>query len=88
MDLVLLVCLSVYAVYCLIMIPIQYANIGETKKRFKKLNKSHNEIYDEMTFVEQQQQFNLQGNLMNLVPTLIATFIYKIKSKGRIELSP
>ncbi|GHI00376.1 hypothetical protein AM1BK_39180 [Neobacillus kokaensis] len=63
------------------MLPTQYANIGETKKRFKKLNKSHNEIYKDMTFAEQQLQFNLQGNLMKLVPTLFAAFIYKIQNQ-------
>lgn len=79
MDLVLWIIISVYAIYALIMIPIQYSYIAETKQRFKKLNKSHNEIYDDMSFEEQQLQYNLQGSLFNLPSTLIAALIYKIR---------
>ncbi|WP_066306842.1 DUF3949 domain-containing protein [Bacillus sp. FJAT-29814] len=80
MELALWICISVYAIYALIMIPVQYAYIAETKQRFKELNKSHNEIYDDMSFEEQQLQYNLQGSLYNLPSTLIATLIYKIRN--------
>jgi hypothetical protein len=80
LDIVLWILISVYAIYALIMIPVQYSYIAETKQRFKEKNKSHNEIYDEMSFEEQQLQYNLQGSLYNLPSTLIATLIYKIRN--------
>ncbi|CAH2715286.1 hypothetical protein BACCIP111895_02470 [Neobacillus rhizosphaerae] len=81
MELVFIVCLSVYAVYFLIMIPVQYAYISETKERFKELNQSHNEIYDNMSFEEQQLQYNLQGNLLNLPSNIVAAILYKVRNR-------
>lgn len=81
MDLVLIIIISVYAIYFLMMIPIQYSYITEMKKRLKKQNQSQNEMYDNMSFEEQQLHFNVQGNLLNLPSNLVAALIYKIRHR-------
>jgi hypothetical protein len=81
MDIAVIVLLSVFVVYFLVMIPIQYANISDTKKRFKELTQSHNEIYDKMSFEEQQLQFNMQGSLFNLPSNIVAALIYKLRHR-------
>ncbi|RFB10234.1 DUF3949 domain-containing protein [Bacillus sp. HNG] len=74
---------GVLLLYVLVMIPIQYRNIAATKEEFKKTKKTHNETYEEMSFEEQQLQFNLQGNPINLPSTLIAALIYKIVHRNK-----
>ncbi|WP_431731893.1 DUF3949 domain-containing protein [Bacillus timonensis] len=74
---------GILLLYVLVMIPIQYRNIAATKEEFKRTKKSHNETYDDMSFEEQQLQFNLQGSLINLPSTLIATLIYKIIHRNK-----
>ncbi|MCC3358819.1 DUF3949 domain-containing protein [Bacillus sp. REN16] len=74
---------GVLLLYVLIMIPIQYRNIAATKEEFRKTNKTHNETYEDMSFEEQQLQYNLQGSLINLPSTLIATLIYKIVHRNK-----
>lgn len=80
MDFVFIILLSVYVVYFLIMIPIQYSYITEMNKQLPK-NKSHNEVYDSMSFEEQQLHFHAQGNLLNLPSNLVASLIYKIRNR-------
>jgi len=70
---------GIILLYVLIMIPVQYRNIAATKEELKKTKKTHNEMYGDMSFEEQQMQYNLQGNLLNLPSTLIATLIYKLR---------
>lgn len=74
---------GVLLLYVLIMIPIQYRNIRATKEEFRKTKKTHNETYEDMSFEEQQLQFNLQGSLLNIPSTLIATLIYKIVNRNK-----
>ncbi|MEH7382739.1 DUF3949 domain-containing protein [Bacillus sp. JJ1533] len=74
---------GILLLYVLVMIPIQYRNIAATKEKFKKTKKTHNETYEDMSFEEQQLQFNLQGSLINLPSTLIATLIYKIVHRNK-----
>ncbi|MEH7235183.1 DUF3949 domain-containing protein [Bacillus sp. JJ1562] len=74
---------GVLLLYVLIMIPIQYRNIVETKEEIKRTKKTHNEMYEEMPFEEQQLQFNLQGSPINLPSTLIAALIYKIVHRNK-----
>ncbi|WP_449538671.1 DUF3949 domain-containing protein [Ferdinandcohnia sp. Marseille-Q9671] len=83
MEFVWIIIGSVYLLYILIMIPIQYRNIEATKKEIKKTKKTHNETYEDMSFEEQQMQYNLQGNLLNLPSTLLATLIYKIRNREK-----
>ncbi|MFD2043540.1 DUF3949 domain-containing protein [Ornithinibacillus salinisoli] len=71
---------SVLVIYWAILIPTQYQNIAATKEESRKLGKHHNEINEEMSFEQQQLQYNLQGNLFNLPATLVAMLIYKIRN--------
>ena len=74
---------GIILLYIIIMIPIQYRNIAATKEEIRKTKKTHNEMYEDMSFEEQQLQFNLQGNLLNLPSTLIATLIYKLRHRQK-----
>lgn len=73
---------AVLAIYWIVMIPIQYRNIDETKKELDNSRLTHNEVYENMSFEEQQMQFNLQGNPLNLPATLIAQLIYSLRHRG------
>lgn len=66
--------------YVLIMIPLQYRNIAETKARRKQHQMSHNEEYEKMSFEQQELQFGLQGDLLTIPATLIASLIYKLRN--------
>ena len=72
---------AVLVAYYIVMIPIQYRNIAETKKEFAKSGLTHNEAYENMSFEEQQMQYNLQGNLLNLPATLIAQLLYSVRHR-------
>lgn len=72
---------AVLAIYMIIMIPVQYRNIETTKKELKKSGKTHNEMYEDMSFEQQQMQFNLQGSPINLPASLIAEFIYFLRHR-------
>ncbi len=83
LDLIWMILGAVVVLYILIMIPFQYRNIAATKEELKKTKKTHNEIYEDMSFEEQQLQYNLQGNLLNLPSTVIATLIYKLRHRDK-----
>jgi Protein of unknown function (DUF3949) len=74
---------GIILLYVIIMIPFQYRNIEAMKEELKKSKKTHNEMYEDMSFEEQQLQYNLQGNLLNLPSTLIATLIYKLRHRDK-----
>lgn len=67
---------SVLVLYWIVMIPIQYRNIGATKKEREKSRLTHNEINEQESFETQQLKFNLQGSPFNLPATIIAEIIY------------
>ena len=73
----------VFVIYCVVMVPIQYRNITETKKELAKSGLTHNEAYANMSFEQEQMQYNLQGNLLNLPATLIAQLIYSLRRRGK-----
>ncbi|MBS4209386.1 DUF3949 domain-containing protein [Bacillus sp. FJAT-50079] len=79
---ILIIIGSVLVLYYIILIPFQYSNIAAIKESEKKSNATYNEMYEKMSFEEQQLQFNLQGNLLNLPATLIAQLIYFIRHRG------
>ncbi|MFK4998385.1 DUF3949 domain-containing protein [Bacillus sp. N9] len=81
MDILIIIGLAL-VLYYIVLIPIQYSNIAVVKESMKKSNATHNKIYEKMSFEEQQLQFNLQGNLLNLPATFIAQFIYFIRHRG------
>lgn len=72
---------GVLLLYYLVMIPVQYSNIAVTKKEIQRSKLSHNEMYEKKSFEEQELQFNLQGNPINLPATLIAQLIYTIRHR-------
>ncbi|WP_342505108.1 DUF3949 domain-containing protein [Sporosarcina sp. FSL K6-2383] len=71
----------VIVIYIIVMIPVQYRNIEATKKELKKSGKTHNEMYEDMSFEQQQMQFNLQGNFFNIPASLIAELIYFLRHR-------
>lgn len=71
----------VLAIYIIVMTPIQYRNIVETKKELKKAGKTHNEMYEDMSFEQQQMQFNAHGSLYTIPASLIAEFIYFLRHR-------
>jgi hypothetical protein len=78
MDIGVTIIISVLVAYFLVMIWFQYKNIAETKMRIKKTKQSHNEMYEKMSFEEQELQYNLQGSLLNLPSNIVAMILYKI----------
>jgi len=73
---------SVFVMYFLVMIPVQYSNIVATKKELEESGLTHNDTYEVMSFEQQQLQLSLQGNLFNLPATLMAQFIYFMRHRG------
>lgn len=74
---------AVFLIYCFVLIPLQYRNIAETTEEFEESHLTHNEAYEKKSFEEQQMQYNLQGNLLNLPTTLIAQLIYSLGHRRR-----
>lgn len=72
---------SVLVLYWIVLIPVQYRNIADVKKEREKSDLTHNEVYENMGFEEQQLQYNLQGNFFNLPATLIAQLIYSLRHR-------
>lgn len=65
--------------YFLVMIPLQYMYISEMNKRKKKTGLSQNEMYEKMSFEEEQLHFHVQGNIFNMPSALVAYLILKIR---------
>lgn len=74
----IIILFSPLVLYLVIMTVVQYGNIKAQKEKYNRTGKTHNQDYEDMSFEEQQAQFNLQGNLLNLPSTLVATLIYWI----------
>ncbi|EKN66501.1 hypothetical protein BABA_15367 [Neobacillus bataviensis LMG 21833] len=73
-----------YILLSLILLPFQYSYIKELKKMDKKRRAqgiSQDEMYDNMSFEEQQLSFNAQGNVLFIGANLFATLLYTLKSK-------
>ncbi|OPA77001.1 hypothetical protein BVG16_17175 [Paenibacillus selenitireducens] len=73
--------IGIAVVYFLIMIPIQYSYISELKKLQLRTGGSQSEMYEKMTFENEQSHFAVQGNIFNIPSTLIASLIYKLRHK-------
>lgn len=67
------------ALYFVVLVPAQYGYISEMKDIIKR--KGQEDYYKEMSFEEEQLNFNSQGNLLILPATLIANLIYNLKHK-------
>ncbi|MCP1125485.1 DUF3949 domain-containing protein [Bacillus sp. 3103sda1] len=57
-------------------------SFGNTlKERMKKTGLTQSELYEKMSFEEEQAHFNLQGNLFNLPSAIVASLIYKLRHR-------
>ncbi|CAG9611423.1 hypothetical protein BACCIP111899_00593 [Bacillus rhizoplanae] len=72
---------SIAVLYFLIMIPIQYSYISGLKERMKKTGLTQSELYEKMSFEEEQAHFNLQGNLFNLPSAIVASLIFELRHR-------
>ncbi|CAM4209867.1 DUF3949 domain-containing protein [Bacillus manliponensis] len=66
--------------YFLVMIPIQYMYISEMNKKKNKIGLSQNEMYEKMSFEEEQLHFHVQGNPFNIPSALVAYTILRIRT--------
>ncbi|CRK84522.1 DUF3949 domain-containing protein [Neobacillus massiliamazoniensis] len=85
MDLVTIVIVSVLVLFFLIMIPVQYSYISEMKERREKAKLSQNDLYDRMSFEEQELHYSVQGSFLTLPSNLVAMIIYKIRHRKNIS---
>ena len=77
--------LAGYLLLSLILLPMQYSYVKELKKLDQKRREqgiSQNEMYDRMSFEEQQLSFNAQGNFLFIGANVFATILYKWKHKS------
>jgi hypothetical protein len=73
-----------YFLLSLIFLPIQYPYIKELKemrKRNEKKGISQEEMYDKMSFEEQELNFHAQGSVLFIGANLFATLLYNWKQK-------
>jgi Sec-independent protein secretion pathway component TatC len=71
--------------YFFVMVPIQYLYISGIKERTRKSKLSQEQMYENMSFEEEQLHFHIQGNIANLPSTIVAHFLHQLrhrKSKG------
>jgi Protein of unknown function (DUF3949) len=71
--------------YFFVMVPIQYLYISGIKERARKWKLSQEQMYENMSFEEEQLHFHIQGNIANLPSTVVAHCLYQLRhrqSKG------
>ncbi|WP_232700032.1 DUF3949 domain-containing protein [Brevibacillus daliensis] len=61
--------------YFLAMIPAQYTYQKEMIKKRKQTGINPSQLYEKMSFQEEQLHFHMQGNLFNL-PSAIVAYLY------------
>ncbi len=71
--------------YFLVMIPIQYLYLQGLHEKRKRTGLSQRELYEKMSFEEEQLHFHVQGNLFNIPSAFVAYMI--LKSRGRKKAS-
>lgn len=72
---------GILLIYMIVMVPIHYQYLVETKERLRRYKNSHEKMYDKMSFEEQQLQYNMQGSIINLPSALIASLIYNLRHR-------
>lgn len=73
-----------YILLSLILLPFQYSYVKELKEMEKKRKAkgiSQGEMYDKMSFEEQELNFNVQGSLLFFGANMLATLLYHWKHK-------
>ncbi|WP_244440968.1 DUF3949 domain-containing protein [Neobacillus jeddahensis] len=78
----------VYFVFSLILLPFQYGYIKEVKelaKRKRQKGIGQGEMYDKMSFEEQELNYNVQGNLLFIGANILATLLYNWNHREEIR---
>lgn len=70
---------SIALFYFLVMIPVQYSYISGMKDKLKRTNLSQEQLFEKMSFEEEQLHFSIQGNPFNIPSTIVANLIYKLR---------
>ncbi|WP_251552293.1 DUF3949 domain-containing protein [Neobacillus muris] len=73
-----------YLLISLVLTPVQYPYIQSLKemdKERQRQGKTQNEMYEDMSFEEQQLHLNAQGNPFFILANLFATLLYHWKNK-------
>ena len=75
----------VVLLYFIVMVPIQYLYISGIKERTRKSKLSQEQMYENMSFEEEQLHFHMQGNILNWPAALAANALYRIRHhKGKL----
>lgn len=51
------------------------------ERKNEKTGLTQSELYEKMSFEEEQAHFSLQGNLFNLPSAIVASLIYKLRHR-------
>lgn len=65
---------SIIILYLIIMTRMEYSSFKEVKAEYKRAGKTHEKVYEKKLFEQQELEFNKQGNLLNLLAILLASF--------------
>ncbi len=72
--------LAVYIMCFLVMIPL-YRMLAGLKERQARTGLSQFELYENMSFEEEQLHFHIQENLFNIPSAIVADIIYRSKHR-------
>ncbi|NIK13545.1 hypothetical protein BDD39_000055 [Saccharococcus thermophilus] len=68
--------------YFFVMVPIQYLYISGIKERARKSKLSQEQMYQNMSFEEEQLHYHMQGNIMNWPAAIVAHFLYRLRHRN------
>ncbi|MBR9697178.1 DUF3949 domain-containing protein [Bacillus cereus] len=74
---------SIALFYFLIMIPIQYLYLQGLHEKKKKTGLSQRELYERMSFGEEQLHLHVQGNPFNIPSAFVAYMILKVRGRKK-----
>ncbi|PEM57852.1 DUF3949 domain-containing protein [Bacillus wiedmannii] len=69
--------------YFLVMIPFQYLYLQGLHEKKKRTGLSQRELYEKMSFEEEQLHFHVQGNPFNIPSAFVAYMILKVKGRKK-----
>ncbi|PEF44783.1 DUF3949 domain-containing protein [Bacillus anthracis] len=74
---------SIALFYFLVMIPIQYLYLQGLHEKKKKTGLSQRELYEKMSFGEEQLHLHVQGNPFNIPSAFVAYMILKVRGRKK-----
>ena len=74
---------SIALFYFLVMIPIQYLYLQGLHEKKEKTGLSQRELYEKMSFGEEQLHFHVQGNPFNIPSAFVAYMILKVRGRKK-----